>query len=261
MLKAGEILKRHYVNMLHVTCLAHALHRVCEFIRDEFSLVNSFVNNFKKILLKAPHRTHLYRQCCPALPLPPQPVITRWGTWIEFCNFYADHYEALKTFVSRLSDEAQSISKCKLIMNDPTVYDQLHYIKTHFGFLPNLITQLEGRNIPLTESFSKFNTCMIKLKSYTGDFGARLSNKINNVINRNPDFQSLFKISLGLFDEENLLKYANLYSNFTLAPVTSCDVERSFSTLKDLLSSKRTKLTHENLEKLIFILVNNNTRH
>jgi hypothetical protein len=37
------------------------------------------------------------------------------------------------------------------------------------------------------------------------------------------------------------------------APVTSCDVERFFSKFKDILTSKRSSFTAENLEKYIVI--------
>ncbi|PSN53779.1 hypothetical protein C0J52_06238, partial [Blattella germanica] len=37
----------------HVTCLAHALHRVCESMRNEYNIANEFISALKKILLKA----------------------------------------------------------------------------------------------------------------------------------------------------------------------------------------------------------------
>ncbi len=40
------------------------------------------------------------------------------------------------------------------------------------------------------------------------------------------------------------------------APLKSVDVERSFSTYKNLLSDKRTNFTESNIEKFIFIQFN-----
>jgi len=37
------------------------------------------------------------------------------------------------------------------------------------------------------------------------------------------------------------------HASFKFAPVVSCDVERSFSAFKDLLTNKRTNLTEENI--------------
>jgi hypothetical protein len=29
----------------------------------------------------------------PGIPLPPQPVLTRWGTWLDAAMYYADNFE------------------------------------------------------------------------------------------------------------------------------------------------------------------------
>lgn len=49
MIKAGQIMKIFYEKMIHVTCLAHGLHRVCEFIREEFGVVNQLISSTKKV--------------------------------------------------------------------------------------------------------------------------------------------------------------------------------------------------------------------
>jgi hypothetical protein len=82
MLKTGKLLKNYFPNMLHLTCFAHGLHRICEFIRDSFPDINSLISLFKKMLLKSPSRISLYREMCPNTPLPPQQVVTRWDTWL-----------------------------------------------------------------------------------------------------------------------------------------------------------------------------------
>jgi len=54
MMNAGKVLKLLYPKMKHVTCLAHALYRVAEEIRNIFPKVDDFISNAKKIFLKAP---------------------------------------------------------------------------------------------------------------------------------------------------------------------------------------------------------------
>jgi hypothetical protein len=44
MLKTGKLLKNYFPNMLHLTCFAHGLHRICEFIRDSFPDINSSIS-------------------------------------------------------------------------------------------------------------------------------------------------------------------------------------------------------------------------
>ena len=102
MMAASPLLKAFYPNMVHITCLAHALHRVAETIRNEFPRVNSLVSNMKKVFCKSPSRVALFRQILPSISLPPKPVITRWGTWIDAVVYYAEHLEEISALVNAL---------------------------------------------------------------------------------------------------------------------------------------------------------------
>ena len=44
---------------IHVTCVAHSVHRVCEKIREENIEVNKLVILMKKVLLKSKERRHV----------------------------------------------------------------------------------------------------------------------------------------------------------------------------------------------------------
>lgn len=52
MLRTMKDLKILYPRMIHITCLAHGLHRIAEFIRSEFNDVNELISNIKKIFRK-----------------------------------------------------------------------------------------------------------------------------------------------------------------------------------------------------------------
>lgn len=96
MVKAAKHLTIFYPNMKHVTCLAHAVHRVAEKIREIFPEVNSLISSIKKVFLKAPSRICVYKDIMIDCPLPPNPIITRWGTWIEAALFYAENVHNIK---------------------------------------------------------------------------------------------------------------------------------------------------------------------
>jgi len=66
--------------MVHVTCLAHAHHRVAETIREKFNNVDELVSNVKKVFLKAPSCLEIFKIEVSGISLPPVPIITRWGT-------------------------------------------------------------------------------------------------------------------------------------------------------------------------------------
>ena len=96
MLKAGEALTTFYTNMVHLTCLAHALHRVAEEIRLQYPDVNNITSSVKNVFLKAPSRVLRFKDLLPNVPLPPEPVLIRWGTWVGAAMYYAEHISDVK---------------------------------------------------------------------------------------------------------------------------------------------------------------------
>ena len=74
-----------------------------------------------------------------------------------------------------------------------------------------------------------------------------------------PDYKVLKQISMNSFADEAISeKYSNFVSTYSFAPVTSCDVERSFSRFKDILTPLRNNFTEDNLEKYAVIQSFNN---
>lgn len=75
-LKAGTGLKALFPNLMHCTCLCHALNRVAEKVRYEFPKVDKLIAETKKIFVKSPRRRAEFAAEC-QVPLPPEPVLTR----------------------------------------------------------------------------------------------------------------------------------------------------------------------------------------
>lgn len=93
---AGKTLKILYPKLIHVTCIVHGLHRVFEKIREQNDDVNDLVSNMKNIFVKSNKRVILFKETNPGVPLPPQPVITRWGTWLEAVVYYFKYWDETK---------------------------------------------------------------------------------------------------------------------------------------------------------------------
>lgn len=66
--------------MLHTTYLTHTLHKVCEESRKIFQKVDSLNSSKKKNICKSTFRILTFNDNASELPLPPQPIITRWDT-------------------------------------------------------------------------------------------------------------------------------------------------------------------------------------
>lgn len=100
MKKTASSLKILYPNMIHLTCLAHGLHRIAEEVRAQFPDLDKLISNGKKIFLKCPTRCEKFKANASDVPLPPQPVVTRWGTWLTAALYYAKHFNTIKVILS-----------------------------------------------------------------------------------------------------------------------------------------------------------------
>lgn len=251
MLSAGRNLKNYLPQMKHITCLAHALHRVSEQIRLEYHDVDILIANVKTIFLKAPSRVRILKEKYPNLPLPPQPVITRWGTWLEAASYYAKHFDAIKDVLSYLnSSDAIAIRNAKNILKNENLQNDLKYIEENYTIIGQSLKELQKHNLSIVDSFLAFDQVRAAIYECTSE---NIKNKIEKVIDRNPDLDTLREYSERI--ERNELNDQNiLYYKF--APLTSTDVERSFSTYKWILDVKRNRLKLENIEKLMVIYFN-----
>ena len=82
MMKAGKI-REKFPKMLHVTCSAHCIQRLTEFIKSKFERQDKFIKRTKASFNNT-RRLRLFKERT-GLTRPPQPVESRWGTWQGAC--------------------------------------------------------------------------------------------------------------------------------------------------------------------------------
>ena len=124
--KAGKTVQAFYQKMVHITCLAHGLHRVAKEVRENFTQVDFLVSETKKIFVKTPSRKQLFKSTVPDVPLPFEPVTTRRGTWIDAALYYCDHFQIVKSVFKILNpDDAAAIASAKLLYSDNKIEEQL----------------------------------------------------------------------------------------------------------------------------------------
>jgi len=128
MLCAGKTLKALYPKLIHATCLAHGLHRVAETIREEHPIVNKLISAGNKVFLIAPKRVEVFRRSLPGVALPPQPVLTRWGTWLQAASYYFENCEGFKKVIEELEEDAECVKNAKIIIKNPLLRSQLLFI-------------------------------------------------------------------------------------------------------------------------------------
>jgi len=256
MIKAAGILEILYPNMIHVTCAAHMLQRIAEKVRELYPDINTLVNNLKKVFLKSPSRVDIYKDTLPSTPLPLEPILTRWGTWIDAACFCADHFEELKDIMHKLKDNSViSIQKCTRMLDKESVKNELTFIKTHFFILVNSIKQLEKANLSLHDSLNIVHKVILAMENIHGRIEAEIKTKVSQLIIKSTGLQKLKQLSSILSGESE----GELPSNFTstmavgmkYAQITSVDVERSFSKYKLILTERRTNMSSEHMEQYI----------
>ncbi|KDR23904.1 hypothetical protein L798_10250 [Zootermopsis nevadensis] len=141
--KAAKGLKMLYPKMVHLTCHAHALHRVAEEIRHSYTEVDKF-SKVKKMFVKASLRVQKFKQLAPSLPLPPQPVLTRWVTWFDAPEYKCENYGVIEEIVNCFNTtEAFSIKIVKELFCS-SLSGSLAYIKFNYGGIATTISHLEA---------------------------------------------------------------------------------------------------------------------
>lgn len=258
MIKAASVLKVLFPKMIHITCMAHGIHRVAETIRIEFPKVHQLISNVKKVFTKSPKRIQAFKELFEGIPLPPKPIITRWGTWVEAALYYAQYFNEVSNVINLLDKDAASIKITKQLLKEPNLREELIYISANFHHLPAFIKILEASEIQLNTALDAIKTLEVNLQNNAGDAAKRILEKFMHVLEKNPGYKTMCIIgnllkgkeaSLEEIEEELSIEDV---SNFKFAPITSCEVERSFSRYKSLFRDNRKHFTVENL-RMTFI--------
>lgn len=127
------------------------------------------------------------------MALPPSPIITRWGTWLQAAVYYADYFEIIEHIIDGLDEkEAESIVAAKQAITDAHLFADLVYIKTNFEFLIGAIEAAQVRGQSIDVMLSKAEEIRQRLKALERK---EFSVKWESVIGNNVGFSSLTKVS------------------------------------------------------------------
>eukprot|EP00095_Tigriopus_kingsejongensis_P000833 maker-scaffold63_size435493-snap-gene-3.26 protein:Tk00833 transcript:maker-scaffold63_size435493-snap-gene-3.26-mRNA-1 annotation:"PREDICTED: uncharacterized protein LOC100897935" len=222
-LKAGKAFQLLFPNLLHVSCLAHALNRVAELGRVTYPKVNLLISETKKIFVKSGNRKRDFAAAC-QMPLPPQPI----------------HFNTVKEFVKGMEDDSQAIIETKKVFEDKDILLQLAIIRGNFSILERL-PLVQG--IELVEKLQERMT----LEPF--------AEKLQKVLDKNPGFKQIQKVARVLRGSEEDFEGSdcNSVAMMANAPIVTCDAERVFSYLKDLNTPKRTRLTQEHVKDMLML--------
>lgn len=136
------------------------------------------------LLSKSPRKKQQFKTMFPGLNLPPRPVITRWGTWMEAAIYYAEHFDEINSFLSTLdSNDARCILKAEKAIDSLNLKNDLAFIKTNFSCIPFAIKKLEAQGVLLSDAIETFKSVGENLKKIRSKPG--FYNKYGQVFVRN----------------------------------------------------------------------------
>lgn len=86
----------------------------------------------------------------PGVPLPPQPILTLWRTWLSAVGYCSQHICLLKCVLEEITEDVASIKMAGDLLSDGEIGRDLCYIDL-FTVLEKGIRKLKTAGMPLRE--------------------------------------------------------------------------------------------------------------
>ena len=112
---AGKTLKELYPSLMLVTCVAHLLHNCAMHVSAHFKNVDEVIATIKAATIKNKDRKKDFHDA--GLPSSPDPVITRWATWLRAALYYSENLPAVRTIVNNWTSAGLLVGRAKDAIN------------------------------------------------------------------------------------------------------------------------------------------------
>ena len=222
MSSAGKTLKELYPSLMHVTCVAHLLHNCAMRVRAHFKNIDEVIATIKAATIKNKDRKKDFHDA--GLPSPPDPVITRWATWLRAALYYSENLPAVRTIVNNWTSADLLVSRAKDAINVEGLVSDL--VKTNqYRTLAANVEFLEGSACTITKAYG-----LLKNMQFDDDPCA-IKDYINKRLS-NSDLKTIINCT-------NLTIDPTSYALLQKTQPTSAAVERSFSMLNKLQRKDR----------------------
>ena len=235
---AGKTLKELYPSFMHVTCVVHLLHNWALRVRAHFKNIDEIIATIKEATIKNKDRKKDFHDA--GLPSSPDPVITRWATWLRAALYYSENLPAVHTIVNNWTSAGLLVSRAKNAINVEDLVPDLVKIN-HYRTLAANVEFLEGSACTITEAYG-----LLKNMQFDDDPCA-IKNYIKKRLS-NSDLETIIKCT-------NLTIDPTSYALLQKAQPTSAAVERSFSMLSKLLRKDR-HFDVKNVKKCMMLYYN-----
>ena len=147
---AGQTLKELYPSLMHVTCVAHLLHNCAMRVRAHFKNIDEIIATIKAATIKNKDRKKDFHDA--GLPSPPDPVITRWATWLRAALYCSESLPTVCTIVNNWTSAGPIVSRAKDAINEEDLVPDLVKINQYRTLAAN-VEFLEGSACTITEAY------------------------------------------------------------------------------------------------------------
>ena len=166
---AGKTLKELYPSLMHVTCVAHLLHNCTMRVRAHLKNIDEIIATIKN----KDRKKDFHDACLPS----PNPVITRWATWLRAGLYYSENLPAVHTIVNSWTSAGLLVSRAKDAINVEDLVPDLIKINQYRTLAAN-VEFLEGSACTITDAYGlvknmQFDDDPCAIKNY---INKRLSN-------------------------------------------------------------------------------------
>jgi len=192
-----------------------------EEIRKYFPKVDhSFRMGKKYLFLKVPLRVNIFKEIAHTTALSPQPILTRWGTWISAAFYYCKHFDTIKNVVRKLvKNDAIWIENLLDLLTDSELQINLIYLKSNYGTLLESSTKLESSKISLEDSLKIIEAEKNNIEQAPNNIFRQIINKFNAVFEKNTGYNTMQKKSKIL--EEKIIQTISMVYQMILTSTIS----------------------------------------
>ena len=152
MIAAARTLKVLYPQMLHVTCLAHLIHNAAMKVKMYFDNVDELIACVTAATVKNKSRRALFD----GIGIPPEPVVTRWGCWLQAAFYYGKHLPVIREIVGDFKGEGVLVRRA-----EEAVLDEGH----EHNFLRNTQLSVKYSQMRLSRIFAYSNKTFRSLEN------------------------------------------------------------------------------------------------
>ena len=234
----GKTLKELYPSLMHVTCVAHLLHNCAMRVHAHLKNIDEIIATIKAATIKNKDRKKKFHDA--GLPSPPNPVITRWATWLRAALYYSENLPAVRTIVNNWISAGLLASRAKDAIIVEHLVPDLVKINQYWTLAAN-VEFLEGSACTITEAYG-----LLKNMQFDDDPCA-IKNYIKKRLS-NSDLETIINCT-------NLTIDPTSYALLQKAQPTSAAVERLFSMLSKLLR-KDGNFDVKNVKKYMMLYYN-----